>query len=515
MEPPAESTHVLEESAPFEPMDSAPFEPMDSLLADVFYDCHLHGGLDDLEPIIRSVLGECYARGGPVTVFDLTAGAFRYVPTSTWDAAAGYRGRCANETQVRLASKTRGEGHPEFAFGALDPREMDDRALEADLWIARSPFASWPCADIVRFMARAWDRRLFRAFVCETVPSQECPWSEPGGRGSRPLDATMAPLRYLMDDQRASPWGTAIQLAYGRGVRAKLSERWPTLLRSQRIDADPFLHHHLLLPSRPTVLLAVIVKDARQVLPTYLEHLDRIDYPKKSIILWVRTNNNRDGTDEMLRAWVDARGTEYRTVFFRSDDVEGFAPPEQQHDWNAERFEVLGRIRQDSILAAIEHRVDWYATFDADNFVHPAWLGSAIASGLPVISPLLRKAEDLAHRYSNFHAAIDEMGYYKESPAEYDPLIDGRVRGLVRVPVVHCSYAIRRDVLPRASYLADGSKRHEYVLFSESLRRAGIPQYLDCRRDWGLLTFQTDAEDVPKFEWVAKLWARGVEIPEW
>jgi len=36
----------------------------------------------------------------------------------------------------------------------------------------------------------------------------------------------------------------------------------------------------------------------------------------------------------------------------------------------------------------------------------------------------------------------------------------------------------------------DGSGRHEYVVFAESARRAGITQYLDNRQVYGYLTLE-------------------------
>jgi hypothetical protein len=45
---------------------------------------------------------------------------------------------------------------------------------------------------------------------------------------------------------------------------------------------------------------------------------------------------------------------------------------------------------------------------------------------------------------------------------------------------------VRADVIPELVYL-DGSGRHEFVVFSDSARRAGIPQYIDNRQIYGYL----------------------------
>ena len=42
--------------------------------------------------------------------------------------------------------------------------------------------------------------------------------------------------------------------------------------------------------------------------------------------------------------------------------------------------------------------------------------------------------------------------------------------------------------------LVDGTYRHEYVVFSDTLRKRDIPQYLDNREVYGHITFATTRE---------------------
>ena len=59
--------------------------------------------------------------------------------------------------------------------------------------------------------------------------------------------------------------------------------------------------------------------------------------------------------------------------------------------------------------------------------------------------------------------------------------------------MVHCTYLVRADVIPELTY-EDASGRHEYVVFSDSARKAGIPQYFDNRQVYGYITFGEDDE---------------------
>jgi hypothetical protein len=91
--------------------------------------------------------------------------------------------------------------------------------------------------------------------------------------------------------------------------------------------------------------------------------------------------------------------------------------------------------------------------------------------------------------YSNYHAEIDASGYYKECD-QYQWILNRNVRGIIELPLVHCTYLIRADVLNDLTY-QDATDRFEYVVFSDSARRAGVPQYYDNRQIYGYIAFDT------------------------
>jgi hypothetical protein len=105
------------------------------------------------------------------------------------------------------------------------------------------------------------------------------------------------------------------------------------------------------------------------------------------------------------------------------------------------------------------------------------------------VAPLLRSINPEAF-YSNYHADITQNGYYKMCD-EYEWFLHRRVRGLLEVPVVHATYLIRTDIASKLTYV-DATRRHEYVVFSDSARKAGISQYLDNRQIYGYVTFDDE-----------------------
>ena len=236
----------------------------------------------------------------------------------------------------------------------------------------------------------------------------------------------------------------------------------------------------------PRVLIAILAKQKEPSLPLYLECIEALDYPKSAIVLYIRTNNNTDRTEEILRNWATRVRPLYAAVEFNATDIDMRVEQFREHEWNATRFKALGHIRDASLRRALDHDCDFYFVVDADNFVRPMTLRELVALDLPIVAPLLRLtvAQD---PYSNYHAAIDANGYYQECD-QYYWVLRRQIRGIIEMPVVHCTYLVRADVIPELSYV-DESERHEYVVFSDSARQADIPQYLDNRQVYGYITF--------------------------
>lgn len=261
----------------------------------------------------------------------------------------------------------------------------------------------------------------------------------------------------------------------------------------------------------PLVLVAVLAKDKAHVLPYYLRALELQDYPKRRMALYVRTNNNNDGTAGELQAWLEDHGDQYHSVTYSDADVEQRVERFAPHEWNAERFSVLGHIRQQSVRAAQELELEHahYFVADCDNLLtNRATLRTLVHANVPVAAPMLESTHNNGW-YSNFHAAVDEQGYYADSLLYYD-VFHRRTAGLIRMPVVHCTYLVRNEALHSVRY-DDASGRHEYVVFSDALRKAGVHQYLDNREHYGYLTMADNRRELEAEPWFPDM-LRALEV---
>ncbi|QAY65544.1 glycosyltransferase family 2 protein [Paenibacillus protaetiae] len=239
------------------------------------------------------------------------------------------------------------------------------------------------------------------------------------------------------------------------------------------------------------VTIAILAKQKGHVLPFFLQLIENQTYPSSLIKLYIRTNNNTDNTAEVLEQWIEKVRPNYSEIYYDSSDVPEPVQDYKPHDWNSLKLTVLKKIRQQSIEWAME-RNSHYFVVDCDNFIAPDTLEKLLETSLPVIGPLLRNGDNQASLYSNYHYVTNEYGYYKHSHL-YNEVLFQHVKGLIEVEVIHCTYLVRKEVLPYVSYI-DDTDRYDYVVFSDTLRKAGIPQYIDNRKLYGKLTF-TDTEE--------------------
>lgn len=240
------------------------------------------------------------------------------------------------------------------------------------------------------------------------------------------------------------------------------------------------------------VTIAILVKDKEHALPFFLKCVSEFTFPKNRTLLYIRTNNNLDNSEGVLNEWIGDCYDQYLKVYYDNSDLQDSLTQYKPHEWNTERFKALGQIRQESIDFAISNKTHYFV-IDCDNFCFtPNIIEIMLNSNLGVVSPLLRTS---ATRYSNYHSTIDKNGYMEVGDPLYDVLLSSKIKGLVELPVVHCTYFIRNSMLPFCDY-DDGSGRHEYVIFSDSLRKKNIPQYLDTRKVYGMITFKSEKKDI-------------------
>ena len=243
---------------------------------------------------------------------------------------------------------------------------------------------------------------------------------------------------------------------------------------------------------RPLVI-AILAKSCAHILPYYLMAIESQTVIDGHTSFYIRTNDNIDNTAAILREWADKMRKNHEVLLIDTS-IDSTLKERGNHDWYYERFKILGDIRQKSINYAIFKGADYFIA-DCDNIIMPYTIALLRDINLPIVAPLLKNV-DPTSLYANYHSDIDENGYLKPND-NYYKFHSGEIKGLFEQPVIHCTYFIKNEYLRSITY-DDFSGRYEYVIFSDNLRKKGIPQYLDNRMYYGSLFFSSNEEEFRK-----------------
>lgn len=235
------------------------------------------------------------------------------------------------------------------------------------------------------------------------------------------------------------------------------------------------------------ITIAIFAKNKEHVLFEYLNCIYNQTWSKNRTNLYIKTNNNTDNTYIILRNWLNENQHEYNEIYFNCEDFDEKIEKYSQHEWNLERFKIMGKIREDSLLWSYEHK-SHYFTVDCDNFILPETITQMFESGLKLVSPLIR-----SKNFCNFHVDINEDGIPVDNEKTWF-ILNQEIKGFIEVPVIHCCYFIRNEILLKMKY-RDESSKHEYLIFSENCRKEGISQFIDNRKIYGFLTFSNTKEE--------------------
>ena len=263
------------------------------------------------------------------------------------------------------------------------------------------------------------------------------------------------------------------------------------------------------LPSTKTVLVAILARNKAHTLPKYLECIEHLNYDKEKITIYVNTNNNSDRTEAILQEWIQKHEGEYAKIIYESGDVQELGDDKSTpHGWNDTRCSILGRIRDRSLKVALECKCDYYFVIDCDNFItNPYTLKELIAQEKPIIAPMLR-CHPHSSVYANYWYQADSRWFYKGHP-HYNKIMNWSWQSNHRVPVVHCTYLIRSEVIPLLSYTRDweeGLNNYEFGIFCRSAVKNGVDQYI-CNKSFygslylppGDITLEREAADFARY----------------
>ncbi|XP_012929130.1 probable inactive glycosyltransferase 25 family member 3 isoform X1 [Heterocephalus glaber] len=243
-------------------------------------------------------------------------------------------------------------------------------------------------------------------------------------------------------------------------------------------------------PLLPSVVLAILARNAEHSLPHYLGALERLDYPRARLALWCATDHNVDNTTAMLREWLAAVGHHYAAVIWRPEGEPRSYPDEggPKH-WTRERHQFLMELKQEALTFARDWGADYILFADTDNILtNNRTLRLLTEQGLPVVAPML----DSQTYYSNFWCGITPQGYYRRT-ADYFPTKNRQRRGCFRVPMVHSTFlvSLRAEGTAQLAFYPPHPNYtwpfDDIIVFAYACEAAGVPVYVCNQHRYGYM----------------------------
>uniref|UniRef100_A0A8C6TIT2 procollagen galactosyltransferase n=1 Tax=Neogobius melanostomus TaxID=47308 RepID=A0A8C6TIT2_9GOBI len=241
----------------------------------------------------------------------------------------------------------------------------------------------------------------------------------------------------------------------------------------------------------PRVLVALICRNSEHSLPYFLGTIERLNYPKDRMAMWVATDHNEDNTTEILREWLTKVQNLYHYVEWRPKEEPQFYEDEEDgpKQWTDQRYEHVMKLRQVALESAREMWADYFLLVDCDNLLtNPNVLWKLMKENKTIVAPMLESRA----AYSNFWCGMTSQGYYKRTPA-YMPIRKQVRKGCFAVPMVHSTFLI--DLRKEASrQLAFHPPHPEYswafddiIVFAYSTRMADVQMFVCNKETYGYL----------------------------
>ncbi|XP_006816484.1 procollagen galactosyltransferase 2-like, partial [Saccoglossus kowalevskii] len=247
----------------------------------------------------------------------------------------------------------------------------------------------------------------------------------------------------------------------------------------------------------PTIFLPILARNKAHTLPVFLAYIDRLDYPKSRMRIWIQSDHNIDNTTSILKEWVSNVKHTYRSIDESyADEPDKYSTEVGPLDWPEERFSHMIKLRQEALDEARRQWADFIFFVDCDNFIEePQTLNLLIAEKKTIIAPMMES--DSA--YANFWCGVDDQGYYIRTP-EYLPTLRRERKGCFPVPMVHSTFLIdlRRSSSLKLQFNPLNSYRGDYddiLIFAYSAKIAEIQMYVLNTWYFGMLLSPLQNDD--------------------
>ncbi|KAK4877567.1 hypothetical protein RN001_010073 [Aquatica leii] len=248
----------------------------------------------------------------------------------------------------------------------------------------------------------------------------------------------------------------------------------------------------------PTLVIAVLIRNKAHTLPYFLTLLEKINYPKDRISLWLRSDHNIDNSIELLKLWVEDVHDQYHSIKTNFVEDKSYSDETGPTHWSSSRYDNVISLREEALNYARTIWADYLLAIDADVFLTDSnVLQELMLKDFVIVAPLLQSVG----LYSNFWGAMTNEYYYERSE-NYEPILYRKDKGCFNVPMVHSCVLINLQKLPsdHLSYVPQKIKnydgpRDDIIAFSLSANKSGVTLNLCNEKVYGFIMVPLDDSD--------------------
>ncbi|GFS64159.1 glycosyltransferase 25 family member [Trichonephila inaurata madagascariensis] len=250
---------------------------------------------------------------------------------------------------------------------------------------------------------------------------------------------------------------------------------------------------------KPTIIISILARNKAHTLPYFFGYLEKLDYPRDRISLWIRSDHNIDNTNDVLKTWLVANRKFYHSVDFSYEEhPESFSDGTGVFEWSSSHFEHLIHLKETALLAARKLWADYIMFLDCDVFlVNNNTLNLLMKEDKTIIAPVL----ETLGAYSNYWCGMTEQGYYKRTD-DYLPILEREQIGCFDVPMVHSAVLINLRHKNSLQLTFDPKKIDGYsgpvddiIIFAHSARTAGVKMWVTNEEPFGYMLTPLEKEN--------------------
>lgn len=242
----------------------------------------------------------------------------------------------------------------------------------------------------------------------------------------------------------------------------------------------------------PTMLVVLLARNKEHTLPFFLTLFERLEYPKKRMSLFIRSDHNKDRTVSILEEWVAQNRHHYHSCDVKLDwsSPKYFPGETRGTEWGDDRFTHLMQLKEEAMDKARHMWADFIWFLDMDVFLTKAQVVQLMLNEeKAIVGPMLNSLGT----YSNYWGEMTEDYWYSRSE-DYIPILERKQTGCYAVPMVHsCVFVdLTREASDRLTFIprnVSGYKgpHDDIITFAISAKNAGIDMHVCNYETYGFI----------------------------